>query len=69
MSAHLSKLWGIVGLGVWIMLIPLLGVPRNIINIIVVFSGLAVSILAFLLARSLAKNVPTRIATYESESN
>lgn len=55
MQRHLSKLWGISFLGFWIMCIPALGIPRGWINILVIVSGLAVTILSFFLARALAE--------------
>ncbi len=58
MQRHLSKLWGIIFLGLWIMFVPALGIRREYINIIVIISGLAVTVLSFLLARAIAQNLP-----------
>ncbi|MES2953663.1 MAG: hypothetical protein V4674_03855 [Patescibacteria group bacterium] len=69
MQRHLSKLWGIFFLGVWIMVIPLLGVPRSWINAFVIFSGLAVVVTSFLLARGLAQNVPSTHAPRDVHSS
>ena len=57
MKNELSKLWGIVFLGVWIVCIPLLAIPRVYINVLVFASGALVAVLGFLLARGIAYHI------------
>ena len=59
MRRELSKLWTLLFLGIWVMLIPAWGIPRQYINTLTFFSGFAVAILSFLLARGIAHHTTT----------
>ncbi len=59
MKGELSKLWGIFFMGIWVMLIPAWGIPREYLNTLTVVSGACIVALSFLLARGIAYRITT----------